>query len=139
MDVYNLEQWHFEMTEDAANYILGLVLDGNKRATASSLWGYEEGEELPKIGDVSVITWWDGTPGCIVRTTNVRIIPYCEMTYDIAKLEGEDADLESWQKKHKAFWLEEGEILGYEFSEEMPIVFEEFEVLEVLSRMPGIN
>jgi len=36
-----------------------------------------------------------------------------------------------------AFWLEEGAILGYEFSEDMPIVFEEFEVLEVLNRQPA--
>ena len=39
---------------------------------------------------------------------------------DIAKLEGEDSDLESWQKNHKAFWLEEGSVLGYIFSEDMP-------------------
>ena len=133
MNIDNLEKWHFELTEGAANYLLGLVLEGKKRATASSLWGYElEGEALPKAGQMSVITYWDGTPGCVIRTTNVRIIPYREMTYDIAKLEGEDDTLESWQKNHEAFFTEEGKELGYTFSEDMPVIFEEFEVVEVL-------
>lgn len=136
MDISNLEKWHFEMTEDAANYMLKLVLEGNKRATASSLWGYQNEETIPREGEISVITWWDGTPGCIVKTTKVRIILYRDMTFDVAKLEGEDSDLESWQKNHKAFWLEEGSVLGYVFSEDMPIVFEEFEILEILNRNP---
>ena len=58
MDINNLERWHFEITEGAANYLLGLVLAGKKRATASSLWGYEmEGEPIPKVGQMSVITY----------------------------------------------------------------------------------
>ncbi len=133
MDITNLEKWHFEITEGAANYLLGLVLEGKKRATASSLWGYEiEGEPIPKAGEMSVITYWDGTPGCVIKTTNVRIIPYSEITFEIAKLEGEDDNLESWQRTHKHFFTEEGKQLGYEFSEDMPVIFEEFEVLEVL-------
>ena len=133
MNIDNLEKWHFELTEGAANYLLGLVLDGKKRATASSLWGYAlEGEALPEAGQMSVITYWDGTPGCVIRTMNVRIIPYREMTYDIAKLEGEDDTLESWKKNHEAFFTEEGKELGYTFSEDMPVIFEEFEVVEVL-------
>ena len=134
MDITNLEKWHFEMTEDAANFILSLVLDGKKRATASSLLGYAEKESMPKVGDISVITYWDGTPACVVKTTNVITLPFCQMTFDLAKLEGEDDTLESWQKNHSSFWIEEGKELGYSFSEDMPIVFEEFEVLEILSK-----
>ena len=63
-----------------------LVLEGKKRATASSLWAYEmTNEPIPKADEISVITYWDGTPGCVIKTTTVRIIPYCEITYDIAK------------------------------------------------------
>ena len=133
MDISNLEKGHFEMNEAAANYLLGLVLEGKKRATSSSLWAYEiEGEVVPKVGDRYVITYWDGTSGCVIETTNVRIIPYSDMTYDIVKLEGEDDTLESWQKTHQHFFEKEGKVLGYTFSEEMPVVFEEFEVIEVL-------
>ncbi len=132
MDISNLEQWHFEMTEKAANYLLGLVLEGKKRATSSSFLGYEtEGEPIPKVGERSVITYWDGTPGCVIETVSVRIIPYNEITFDLAKLEGEDETLESWQNTHQKFFMEEGKEVGYTFTEDMPVVFEEFEVIEV--------
>jgi len=132
IDITNLEKWHFGMTEDMANDLLKLVLAGKKRATASSFLGYGDDEPLPKVGEISVITDWKGTPGCVIQTTNVRIIPYCEITYDIAKLEGEDDTLESWQKNHEAFFREEGQQLGYTFTEDMPVVFEEFKVVEIL-------
>ncbi len=133
MDISNLEKWHFEMTKDAADYLLGLVLKGKKTATSSSLLGYEaDGTPLPKVGDMSVITNWDGTPGCVIRTKSVRIMPYCDITFDLAKLEGEDSSLESWQNTHASFFTREGEELGYTFTEDMPVVFEEFEIIEKL-------
>lgn len=125
-----LDAFHFEMTEKWANELLRLVLIGQKKATASSLKAYEiEGEEIPKAGSYSIVTDWDGIPRCVIETSNVRIIPYKDLTYDIVKLEGEDDSLESWQKSHKRFFEEEGKELGYEFSEDMLVIFEEFEVV----------
>ena len=49
-----------------------------------------------------------------------------------AKQEGEDECLESWRKNHITFFTVEGKQLGYSFSEEMPVVFEKFELLETL-------
>lgn len=133
MNIENLEKWHFELTEGACNYLLDLVLKGQKKATASSVLGYQiEGEEIPKEGNLSVITDWDGNPRCVIKTTRVRIIPYKDITFDIAKLEGEDDTLESWRKNHEKFFTEEGKDLGYKFSEEMEVIFEEFEVIERL-------
>ncbi len=65
----------------------------------------------------------------MIRTSNVRILPFHEMTYDICRLEGEDDTLESWQKGHRRFFAAESQELGYTFTEEMPVVFEEFEVV----------
>ena len=122
--------FHFDLTEKAANYCLALVLSGQKRATAASLLYFERtGEAVPKVGDYSIITDWDGVPHCVYETTAVTIIPYNEMTYDIAKREGEDDTLEEWQITHERFFREQGEILGYEFSDSMPVVFEDFEVV----------
>ena len=133
MNIENLEKWHFELTEGACNYLLDLVLKGQKRATASSVLGYQiEGEEIPKEGNLSIITDWDGNPRCVIKTTRVRIIPYKDITFDIAKLEDEDDTLESWRKNHEKFFTEEGKDLGYKFSEEMEVIFEEFEVIERL-------
>lgn len=132
MDISNLYQWHLGLTEKASDFLLGLVLEGKKRATASSLWAYELDDPITHVGEMSVITYWDKTPACVVKTTNVRILPFCDITYDIAKLEGEDEDLDSWRRKHKRFFEEEGRQNGYDFSEDMLVVFEEFEVIEVL-------
>lgn len=133
MNIENLEKWHFELTEGACNYLLDLVLKGQKKATASSVLGYQiEGEEIPKEGNLSVIIDWDGNPRCVIKTTRVRIIPYKDITFDIAKLEDEDDTLESWRKNHEKFFTEEGKDLGYKFSEEMEVIFEEFEVIERL-------
>ena len=133
MNIENLEKWHFELTEGACNYLLDLVLKGQKKATASSVLGYQiEGEEIPKEGNLSVITDWDGNPRCVIKTTRVRSIPYKDITFDIAKLEDEDDTLESWRKNHEKFFTEEGKDLGYKFSEEMEVIFEEFEVIERL-------
>ena len=65
-------------------------------------------------------------------TTAVRVMRYGDITFDIAKLEGEDDSLESWKRNHERFFREEGKELGYTFSEDLKVVFEEFEVIEVL-------
>ena len=132
MNIDNLEKWHFELTEKACNYLLDLVLIGKKRATSSSLKGFQLEGGMPIIGDLSVITDWEGNPRCVIKTTNIRIIPYKDITFDIARLEGEDDNLDSWRANHEKFFTEEGKEIGYEFNEDMDVVFEEFEVVEII-------
>lgn len=129
-DTTYIDCFHFELTEQLANELLHLVLIGQKQATASSLWGYEiEGDKIPEVGDLYIITNWDGEPKCVIETTNVTILPYKDVTYDICKREGEDDSLESWRWGHEAFFRSEGEELGYNFTEEMPVIFEDFHVI----------
>ena len=124
------ETMHFGMTEVLANSLLALVLSGQKKATASSVWAYEvEGQPLPQVGDFSIVTDWAGNPRCIIKTTNIVIMPFKEMTFDICKKEGEDKTLASWQKGHRKFFSMEAQEHGYEFSEDMPIIFEDFEIV----------
>lgn len=124
------EAFHFELNNDAANYLLELVLSGKKTATSSSLLAYVlENEVVPQAGRYSIVTDWDGVPYCVIETTRVSIISYKDMTYDIVKLEGEDDSLESWQRNHEKFFKAEGDMLGYKFNDEMPVVFEEFRVV----------
>lgn len=125
-----LEALHFELTEDLANELLSLVLEGKKKATSSSFKAYEkEGSNLPKIGDLSIVTDWDGNPRCIIETKNITIIPFKDITYDICSREGEDDSLESWREGHIRFFSNEGKEIGYEFTEDMLVVFEDFEVI----------
>lgn len=124
------ESFHFELTEKWANELLRLVLIGQKKATASSLWYYQlTCSKIPEVGDYSIVTDWDNNPKCVIMTTSIRVIPFKDITYDICKLEGEDDNLESWRQGHKKFFTNDGKEVGYEFTEDMPVVFEEFIVV----------
>ena len=122
------ECFHFTNEAHLANELLALVLSGKKRATASSLLCYPEGQE-PKLGSLSIVTDWDGNPHCVIETKTVQVIPFCEMTFDICSREGEDECLETWQAGHRHFFSEDCKEMGYEFTEDMPVVFEDFEVV----------
>jgi uncharacterized protein YhfF len=122
-----LECFHFDLNERSANELLELVLSGRKRATASSLYYFEKSNvKLPEPGDLSIVTDWNGTPRCVIRTEDVQILPFQDVTFELCKWEGEDDCLESWQIGHTRFFTEEGNEVGYRFSEEMPVVFEKF-------------
>ncbi|MCL2397206.1 MAG: ASCH domain-containing protein [Defluviitaleaceae bacterium] len=124
------ESTYFGIDKKMANDLLALVLSGQKRATASSLLAYEcENSPLPQVGDYSIITDFDDTPHCVIQTTAVTILPFNKMTYNICKREGEDDTLESWQTSHRHCFTIEGKELGYEFTEDMSVVFEDFKVV----------
>ncbi len=129
-DTRYLESFHFDLNEKSANELLELVLSGKKRATASSLLAYEkEGSNAPKVGDLSIVTDWDGIPRCVIETTAVTIYKFRDITFDICKREGEDECLETWREGHTRYFTADGRELGYEFSEDMPVLFEDFEVV----------
>lgn len=129
-DTKYIECFHFELTEKLANELLRLVLIGQKEATSSSLLAYKnEEDKIPKAGDLSIVTDWDGNPKCVIETIKVNVIPFKDITYDICKREGEDRHLESWRKGHATFFSSEGKELGYTFTEDMPVIFEEFKMI----------
>ena len=127
-DTTCFESFHFDDNERSANELLALVLSGKKRATASSLYAFPEGEH-PRPGNLSIVTDWAGNPRCVIETRNVQILPFREMTFEICSREGEDECLETWQAGHRRFFTQDGEEMGYIFSEDMPVVFEDFEVV----------
>ena len=62
---------------------------------------YKDNEKIPEVGDLSVITYGNGLPGCIIETKEIRIKPFKEITGDEARLEGEgDLSLDYWRKAH---------------------------------------
>lgn len=122
--------FHFELTKEVSDRLLALVLSGKKQATASSLRYYEmSGEAITECGALSIVTTFEGHPVCVIETTNVMILPFSEITYDICKREGKDDTLESWREGHEAFFRAEGEETGYTSDEQLPVVFEDFKVI----------
>jgi len=122
------ESFHFTSEEQLANELLELVLSGNKLATSSSLLCYAEGEQT-KPGNLSIVTDWDGNPHCVIETKAVQVIPFDKMTFEICSREGEDECLETWKEGHRHFFALDAEEMGYAFTEDMPVVFEDFEVI----------
>ena len=120
---------HFCDNEEDANTCATLVKKGIKRATSDSLLGLQyRKERLPKIGDYTVITNWEGEAQCIVKTTKVRLKPFFSIDEDYAQLEGEgDKSLEYWKKVHWDYYTRELEQYGRVPRDSMIVVCQEFE------------
>lgn len=123
--------WHFCDNRRDANELVELVLQGVKRATASLYACYEyEQEEVPKEGDYSIITDWDGIARCIIETIRIQLVPFGQVTPEFAATEGEgDKSLEYWRRVHLECFTRDMAIMGGEPSEDMLVVCEEFKVV----------
>jgi uncharacterized protein YhfF len=81
--------FHFGDNRSDANELADLVLRGRKLATASLLWEYETGgKRQPQAGDLSVVTDWDGSPLCVIETTEVEVRAFNDVDKDFAAAEG---------------------------------------------------
>ncbi len=123
--------WHFGLGREDAEELSDLVLQGKKRATASLPWEYEEKpEDAPLVGGYSVVTDFEGNPKCVVRTTELRILPFNEVDAEFASDEGEgDQSLDYWRQAHWDYFSQRCAALGREPDTEMPVNCERFELL----------
>ncbi|HLR42794.1 MAG TPA: ASCH domain-containing protein [Pseudogracilibacillus sp.] len=110
-----------------------LVIDGIKTATCSGHIFYEiENEPLPKIDDYNIILNSADEPVAITKTVDVTITPMNEVSEAFAIAEGEgDRTYQYWWNEHERFFKEELKAIGREFSEDMLLVCERFEVVDV--------
>lgn len=122
---------YFCADEYNANVCADLVLKGEKRATCSlDVWYSEQGETMPEVGHLMVVTNWDGEPICIVETTSVSKCKYNEVTAEFAALEGEgDKTLSWWKEAHWDFFSKECQELNITPSEDMLLVLEQFQIV----------
>lgn len=122
------DSWAFG---DDPDNLASLVLEGKKRSTASvyDLYAYDN-EELPRVGGYSVILDSADRAVCVIRDTEVRVVPFRDVDAEHARLEGEgDLSLEYWRQVHrKCFtkWMKEA---GKPFRDSTKIVLERFAVV----------
>lgn len=123
--------WSFGDNPALADQLLGLVLEGTKTATASSLVELEvAGEAVPEPGDLSIVLDGAGRPRALIRTTHVEVRPFREVDAEFARLEGEDdRSLASWRREHEKYFRRVLAGTDTEFSEDLPVVLERFELL----------
>lgn len=120
---------HFSDNEKDANECAKLAKRGIKRATSHSLLALQYRKEpLPKVGDFTVVTNWNGKAQCIVQTTGVKFKPFFSIDLEYAELEGEgDKSLEHWKKTHWEYYERELKPFNRVPSDSMIVVCEEFE------------
>jgi uncharacterized protein YhfF len=120
--------WHFSDNEESANKLGGLVRAGIKTATCSLLWSYEvEDQPLPQVNEYIVITNWEGTPLCIIQTTEVEVRDFNKVDAIFAYEEGEgDRSLDYWRQVHWEVFSNECNMIGYRPTPGMPLVCERF-------------
>lgn len=116
---------------DDPDTLAELTVKGIKTATCSAYYWYEnEGEELPKEGEYSVILNSKDEAVCVTKTVRVYIERFKNISEKHAYKEGEgDRSLEYWRRVHMDFFTKEFAEEGIVFSEEMQVVCEEFEVV----------
>lgn len=123
--------FYFCDNEADANTCAELVVKGIKQATAPSLWWYEQHKEpLPTVGDLFVVTDWNGTAKAIIEITKLEQLAFNKITAAFALAEGEgDKSLAYWQRVHKAYYTREMEPTGACFDENMLISCEYFKTV----------
>ncbi|WP_447957000.1 ASCH domain-containing protein [Vreelandella sp. EE7] len=122
---------YFCADEYNANVCADLILRGEKRASCSlECWYSHEGEPMPEVGHLQVVTDWEGNPVCIIELTSVSKCKYSDVTAAFAAEEGEgDKSLKWWREAHWEFFSLECSELSIEPTEDMLLVLERVKVV----------
>ena len=115
----SINRWTFEIDADK---LVKLVLNGKKTATTSLY----EFDSLPTVGDVSILTDSNNNDMCILETKEVIVTEFKNITWNLAKLEGENKSLEEWIKVHIDYFSK----INTNFNDNTKVIFEIFEVIE---------
>ena len=122
------QTWYFGNSDEMARDLARLVITGQKMASASLVAVNEiKPDEAPIIGGYSVVTYFDGSPACVIRTLEVCEMPFNQVDERFAADEGEgDLSLASWRDAHRKYFLKETAELGVEFTEDSIVCCERF-------------
>ena len=109
-----------------------LIIEGKKTATCSAAALYEPEDELPAVGNYTIILNSNEEPGAIIKTTEVLSIKMNEVTPQLAAEEGEgDLSYDYWYNSHKEVFITELARNGMKFSDDMLLLFERFQLVNV--------
>ncbi|MGE5201138.1 MAG: ASCH domain-containing protein, partial [Acidobacteriota bacterium] len=113
-----------------ADELAELVLSGRKRATASLPIEFtSQGERLPAVGDVSIVTRADNSPVAIIELVEVRLVAFQAVDAAFAAVEGEgDGSLSWWRAAHRRYFSRVCKRLGGQFEDATPVLCQVFRV-----------
>ena len=117
-----MNKWSFGIDN---NKLIKLVLEGKKQATTSNY----DPNELPIIGQQSIIVFDNGEDACIVETTDFKVLKFKDIDSNLSNLEGEGS-FESWKENHIKFF----KLYDESFNEDTLVVFETFKLIKDLTK-----
>lgn len=112
-----IERWKFAEKNDL---LVNLVLKGKKTATTSI---YKKDYKNHKY---SIICYSNGQDACKIKTKKTIKMKFKDMVWNLAKLEGENNNLQDWISQHEKFFKS----IDKDFNKDTIIEFEIFELVE---------
>lgn len=122
---------HFGDSVELSEELLGLVLSGEKRATAELAAAFlSTGDPLPRVGSHWIACDGTGAPRLVLRTVELRLGPITSVDDAFARDEAEDdRSRDAWLEGHRRYWTRTCEARGATFDETEDVVFERFQVV----------
>lgn len=118
----DIEKWKFAVDNER---LIDLVLSGKKKATCSIYDGI-----CDEVSSKSIITYDNDKNVCLVETCDNIICKFKDVTWDIAKLEGETDSLDEWKKIHYDFFKS----IDSSFNENTVVLIEVFKLVKVYDK-----
>jgi uncharacterized protein YhfF len=115
-----------------ATELVALVVNGTKAATASLQRDFTDaGAPVPCPGDFSMVLDRQGTPQCVLRTTEVAVKPLLRsMLASLGtRLKGIALAREWWLDAHRRYFGRQALRWGFAIDDTPETVFERFEVV----------
>jgi uncharacterized protein YhfF len=121
--------------------LVDLILRGEKTAGAALLVDFEsEGEELPTVGEQSVLLDYEDEPVGVIETTEVRVVRAADVEEQFARDEGEGFDsVADWRAAHNRFFGLSTEMYreftgdpNWSFDDDSMVVCERFKLVRTL-------
>ncbi len=121
---------NFEAKGFVGDELVSLVVSGKKTAFFSSYATFAiDGEPLPVSGELYIVVDRANNPRCVIELQSVEVIPFNEITWEMAKQEGEDENMTDWRNKEQEYLEDEGAVLGFSFTPDIKLVFQTFRVV----------
>lgn len=114
-----------------ARRILDLIVAREKTGTFAVDWEFESRPaDRPQPGDLYIVTDHEGQPGALIRITATEVLPYRAIDERHIACEGPALrSLGPWRELHWNFWRGVLMPLGREPAEDMPVLWQRFELL----------
>lgn len=120
----------FEAKGFVGDELVSLIVSGKKTAFFTSYATYAiDQEPLPVSGELYLVLDRANNPQGVIELESVNIIPFNEVTWEMAKLEGEDENLEAWREKQTEYLEDQAAITGFQFTPDLKLVYQRFNLV----------